>query len=522
MQQDSQTTTSSVERELRFDLESYCEENYKQAVLSLTWVETGRDQSLNRQLIFGGIEFVPRFLGNRIDTERFEESSSRLCHQRFILSPKEALALYKETSTTKRIPIRGTNEELSIVPHDADDTSIVETPGNGTTAYNAALPFLLGAYRYAGAQVSSIMPVARLQALESLATEPANAKWLKEHLLWDIAGNLEYLASFNLVLPNPYFTSIRARLEDHCSTATGARVEFFLNRDPAGKSLKLLAMERSNGYYGETHVMTLDRPSFSVDFSGYIEELEYTILDHYGRILHRSEFSPFLRCIVTNFSVSGGKVGVKGLDGKHRTFQRSNNSSIVCSSPDSESDTCRLSRKICDIRFEKKAAEEAKNQRFFHNEQAEAITLMQGIVNGAKKEVLIIDPYFSAKTAKWYIPLTNYDVRVKVICTCKAWFANKKEKSIAKYNALDRCIEELRHAGHEIEISLVHETDLHDRFICIDGAEAWIIGASMDKHNGKLTTVAKLQNGSGVAKYLGDYAKKAFWKPFEDWKAGER
>lgn len=517
MQADSQTNASVAGNGVGFDLESYCKGNYKQAVLSLTWVAEGNGNTKSRQFLFGYIEFVPRFLGNQIGTEKFEDATLHLCHQRFTLTVEHALALYKGAAETGRVAIPGTDEEISIVPQDVDDAAIIETPGNGATVYNGNLPFLLGAYRYAGAQFSSIMPLARLHTLEDLVTEPANAKWLKEHLLWDIAGNLEYLASFNLVLPNPYFTSIHARLEDHCSTTTGARVEFFLNRDPAGKSLKLLAMERANGYYGEMHVMTLDRPSFSVDFSGYIEELEYTILDHYGRILHRSEFSPFLRCIVTNFSVSGGKVGVKGLDGKHRTFQRSNNSSIVCSSADSESDACRLSRKICDIRFEKKAAEDAKNQRFFHNEQAEAITLMQGIVNGAKKEVLIIDPYFSKKTANWYIPLTNYDVRVKVVCTSKAWL-----KSIAKYNALKRCIEDLRQKGHDIEISLVHEEDLHDRFICIDGSEAWIIGASMDKRNGKLTTVAKLQNGAGVAKYLGDYAKKAGWKPFEDWKAGER
>lgn len=492
-----------------FDMVPYCKVHYKQAVVSLLWAIKDNDEQRRRQLLFGSIEFVPSYLGDQFgcDEQKKIIKPYRLFFKRQVVSVEHAIELFDNAAENGTIPVPGQNDLINIIPEGIDSSTIISLPGVGKTSFNRDIPFLLGAFRFEGAQTNHLMFSERPSPLEVFVCKDNVSKWLNDRMLWRLDKNLEYVASFNLVLPNPYFSHSAIRLIPSSYAAAVESVVLKINHDCNDKNLTAIVAERANGEYGIIRHFKLIDNEIPLSLQGLGDEVEYTILDSYGRVLARNEFSNFMRSITTNINFAGRGEMIKCQDGKLQLIHRSQYRPSVVSDPILETEEYRARTKVSTIKLERELAEKAKNQHLYFNNQADAERFIRKeIINQANESVVIVDPYFSLKTVDMFIDkVVNPDVAVSVICTAKGWSQKpppgssegKASYKARQYRELKSKIDSLRNRGYNISVTVVGRRQLHDRFICVDGNEVWMIGASLDKTTGSLTAIAKLANGNG-------------------------
>lgn len=516
--QDEQVQQQSEMREISpFDLKTYCEEHYREAVLTLVWTIAPKDNSNHRRLIFGLIEMIPSFLGEQsgCDEQKTKIKNWKLFFKREIVDVTKALALFEGTADLGYI-LSPFQEAINLLPKSAQGLTYVRMPPQGI-AYNDNLPFRR--MFYSSAQLSHVMVNGRLPDLEKLVGVEAVAAWLKDRLYFNLSGNLEYLASLNLVLPNPYYCHSQIRLLPHRGQHGEDCVRLSIDRDCSQKELYVRIIERTNNELLPSRQMEMERDSMIIPLHGIGDEVGFEMTDKWGCILDRDDPTPFIRAFDLNFSVKTSTKKFTCRDGAPHNIARTSNTRTLISDKNPESAFAQLSRKLVDLRIERDAAEKAKDQHLFYGEAGEHERFVRNLVNKARKSLLIIDPYFSLKTVNMYLEAANDNVQTKIICTTKGWENDTECKIKGKYyQKLKERVDELRRKNCQIEIMVVGKKQFHDRFICIDGEAAWMLGASMDKPNRSLTAIVKLANGKGVNKYLANCIEKAHGQSFDDWK----
>ena len=98
---------------------------------------------------------------------------------------------------------------------------------------------------------------------------------------------------------------------------------------------------------------------------------------------------------------------------------------------------------------------------------------LKTIISNAKKQVLVVDPYFNGDAFDAYLSTINSEITVAIL-------ANKYTKDIAAYV-------EKHTAQYGANIVLRKSKDTHDRLVFIDDNECWIMGGSV-KDAGKKAT----------------------------------
>lgn len=503
-----------------FDLKAYCKEHYREAVLTLAWTIAPKDNSNHRRLIFGLIEMIPSFLGAQrgCDEQRTKIRNWKLFFKREIVDVSNALALFERTADSGYILPPFQKTRINILPKSVQGQTSIRTPLWGT-AYNNNPPFRRTFY--ASAQMSHVMATGRLPDLEKLVGIETVAAWLKDRLYFNLSGNLEYLASFNLVLPNPYYCHSQMRLLPHSGQHGEDSIRLSLDRDCSQKELHVRIIERTNNELLPSRQMEAERDSMIIPLHGIGDEVGVEMTDKWGRILDSHDPTPFIRAFDLNFSVQTSTKKYICRDGVPHNVARTSNTQTLIADRNPESAFAQLNRKLVDLRIERDAAEKAKDQHLFYGNVGEHERFIRKLVTKARKTLLIIDPYFSLKTVDMYLEAANDNVQTKIVCTTKGWESDIKHKSKEKekyYRKLKERVDELRRKNFQIEIRVVGKHQIHDRFICIDGDAAWMLGASMDKPKGSLSAIVKLANGKGVNKYLANCIEKAPGQPFDDWK----
>lgn len=525
--------TKPSERGKHFDLATYCAEHYDSAVLTLVWIVKEHDEASRRQLLFGSVEMIPHYLGKQNDHKSRIKSflSHKTYFSRYVVSVDDALKVYWNAQKTGAVSIPGSENVIHIIPERYADSNIVVLPDIDGTVFNGKLPFVQAAFRYDGAQTNHVMFPIRPSELEEFISNPKVSAWLQNRMFWRLDEHLEYLASMNLVLPNPYFSHSATKLLHDDPASTKETVCLRVNHDCTGKNLKVIFSERSNGEYGTVREFPLQGSEMTIPLHGMADEVGYAIIDEYGRILAHSDFHSYIRSISTHISIGAKGVLKKCLDGKGQMVTRSRYNPVVHSDALIDSDEYRMRAKLTAIGIERELEEKARDQHFYFKKQAEAERFIRGkIIHMANESLLIIDPYFSLDTVNNFIEdVVNYDVEVSVICTDKGWDkttvtcvedGKKTTKKVSKqdrYKELKKKIDQLRHSGYKISITVVGERQLHDRFVCTDGIDAWMLGASLDKPTESLTAIAKLANAPGVLRALSDFENAADKTDFDKW-----
>lgn len=96
--------------------------------------------------------------------------------------------------------------------------------------------------------------------------------------------------------------------------------------------------------------------------------------------------------------------------------------------------------------------------KFFHD--------LKSILNGAKSEIFLIDPYFDGEAFNNYLADVNSNINIRI-------FTNNAAQEVQVY--VDK-----HKAQFNSKITLKKYKKLHDRLIIIDNKECWITGGSIN------------------------------------------
>ena len=121
---------------------------------------------------------------------------------------------------------------------------------------------------------------------------------------------------------------------------------------------------------------------------------------------------------------------------------------------------------------------EVKQNIFFDGQIYDAFSFIVGLIQKAKKEIILIDNYVDINTLN-ILCKKNKNVKIKIYTSGKG---NLTTKDINKFNA-----------QYE-ELIVKINTDFHDRFLIIDKAEVYHIGASIKDAGKKSFGITKIED----------------------------
>ena len=526
---------SNMKTQNEIDVDSFCRECYRQAVFTavFTFIKG------YGELIFGSLEFVPKFLGacSGVDDEQYVKvGNRRLFFLRHVIdNVSEALDMYRQATQTGliRLPWQKDDPPINMMPYApaqdiaADD---IGTVGNGEGAelrggfslvyfprledpfYVDNPPFRRSTFR--GALASHVMLNGRNRDLEKFLGDKAISKWIEDRLMFPLNENLEYLCSFSCIFPNPYYCRSHMRLVPQSSGRKDC-VRVVFDRDCSSQGLTLQLEERVSLNLGPVRLLPIDNRIIEVELTGCSDEVGYKVLDRNGRILECQDFAPFLRGINVEFFLSKPRKSKKDL-GDGKALLSDNGIQIPGRlKKDGDIPELKLQHKRAVFRFARDAREKARFQYLYYAQREAAERKIWGIFLSARKTLTIVDPYFSEASIEDFIEDLDDSIKISVYCSSGAL---KVKNSNESGKRLHKKVMGLVAQGKKIEVEVVGHDHIHDRFIIVDGHESWLLGSSVATLGGSLSAIIKLENGNEVSSKLLSYLKAIFGKQsLEDW-----
>ena len=525
-------TPQDDDRHEAFDIDCYCCEHYRQVVFTAVFSFVDG----YGELLFASLEFVPKFLGacyGLNDEQQVKAKDRRLFFLRHVIDDVSmALEMYRQTAQTGQIQMPWHNDSpINMMPYipvpkvspdsvsafgeieesnNKSESALVYFPRLGTPFYIDNPPFRKSIFR--GALVSHIMLNGRNRRAEQFLSDKAISQWIEDRLMWPLNENLEYLGSFSCIFPNPHYCHSHMRLVPQANGGKDS-VRVVFDRDCSRQGLMMLLEERVSLNLGPVRSIPIDSRVVEVELTGCSDEVGYKVLDGNGLILEHQDFAPFIRGITVDFSLIKPRKSKKHLG-------EANISASKLQIPgrrnrDVEVPELELQHKRAIFRFAREAKEKAKFQYLYFCQREEAERRIWGILASAREKLIIVDPYFSAASIEDFIE--DIDARVEVSVYCSSG-ALKEDKSNVLGKRLLEKVERLVQEGRRITVEVAGHRYIHDRFIVVDGREAWLLGSSVATLGDSLSAIIKLENGGEVSGAMLEYINKMPGKQsLEEW-----
>lgn len=133
--------------------------------------------------------------------------------------------------------------------------------------------------------------------------------------------------------------------------------------------------------------------------------------------------------------------------------------------------------------FDYMGTHEAPNQKvFFEGQIYDAFELLVSLVQGAQREIILIDGYVDVGTL-------NILAKKEPGVSITVWTHPKTSltaRDVATFNAQYPTLE------------VRHTTSFHDRFLILDGTEGYLVGASLKDAGKKSFAIARLEDSSVI------------------------
>ena len=134
-----------------------------------------------------------------------------------------------------------------------------------------------------------------------------------------------------------------------------------------------------------------------------------------------------------------------------------------------ENDIKELKSEVGGIK-ERMFLEPVKERLFFDGQFYDAYEFISSLIGGAKKSIVIIDPYFDREAFK-FLKGASAGTRIDIFCSNKTKLSKDD-------------IAEFEKQYHKLNV--IKNDSVHDRFIFIDGQKAYSVGSSLN-HLGRKT-----------------------------------
>lgn len=147
---------------------------------------------------------------------------------------------------------------------------------------------------------------------------------------------------------------------------------------------------------------------------------------------------------------------------------------------------------------------------FFNNDHERAITTVRSVLESARRAVLIVDPYFTAReVVPWLSFVTHQNVAVQLLTSMQG-LKQARDGGDSSDTASDdpgkaELLREIQRAKKEREINEAvsvrimrgKRSPIHDRFLVVD-EKIWLLGSSLNSFGNKGTMIVLLRNPAAV------------------------
>lgn len=518
------------------DLNSLLDRDYQAAIINLGW----KRQDKKRSLLFGLIELVPNeFPVPKIDEKEFSwrigsEGRHYGYFKRTVTTVSRALSWYSTLSGCwASVPgpwmenPKDVEVETFALREEPKWPALITTPPDG-----ADLPFLDDWQK--SAQVHH--RVATTQPLGGFTEKQRGQIFagLEQHLLFRLSEYREWIGSVTLLCPNPFLRSVEMRLVSSDDDNDEA-VRFHLKKRA---NVDLHRLQLATVHRRPTGVVSasVDRPSGPLHYlqaKGQVSQAGYAVLsDDYG-LLEWHDPVPFVHAINIDLRVTGAHRQVEVPSGGRRHPRESydvpmshHDGDITVGEPPPPDRPDRIIESEQIRRREQRRARRYGQRIFDRGMRHEATTFVRGIINQARHDVLLVDPYLTTREYYRFSFATasaNVNVRIltssQVLAGSSAIDPSQQERDLLN-SQLKRHHARKGVSPTEIRVMSGQRPVVHDRFLIIDGETVWLSGISLNELGNRLAVVVQLPEPESVVISI-----EETWRDSEtlsDWIARER
>ena len=358
------------------------------------------------------------------------------------------------------------------------------------------------------------------EIVEAITDEKVRRK-LEGWLNFDFVSTYsDYLGSMSLVAPNPLFRSIEKSHLEQPALETGESLAYKVVAR-AGQRLNGLRLEVVNErlrgrmepmvhVFGDDAVV-----QFNSSVEMYKEGQSVTHPD-YG-LLSWHEPLPLLRTIQVGFEVHRRQKNVHvpaaGRQRPEYEYQVEEvepvGDLIVGEAMDDKDVIARLIE--AEHRRSRRKGTEVQEQEWFYGASGDAAQYVRSKIGGARKTVLIVDPYFSSVGLMAFGHAARRpDVELRVLTSAgglrrQADSDSASEEGAVLQRALDETFSKVS-SKPRIRVLAGRSSPIHDRFLVVDG-EAWLSGNSLSTLGDRAGMIVRLPDPKPVISRL-----EAFWR----------
>ena len=493
---------------------------YGQAVIHLAWY---RNDNVCH-LLFGMVELrpseLPRALGCSMKSSRVGREDRKYIHyERFAVSVCNAMSWYVGVLSGRLAFPNDMEDAESVDELDLRGGPFVQEPRWPEFVTSNDLVFAPDWMH--GSRAHFLFPTKVLSSeIEKAMTNEKIRSKLEEWLNFDIASAYpEYQGSLCLIAPNPLFRTIDKshREQPHSDVAELVAYKIVVRAGQRLNGLRLTVVnERLRGRmapmvheFGSEAIAEFDFPMEIYKEGRFITHPDYGLLVW-------NEPLPLIRTINLGIEVYRQTKNVRVHSAGRRwpeyeyDVEEAENVGTV-SVGDVIDDAEVFSRLInAENRRTRRRAAEDHDQKWFYKTPADAAQYVRSKIGGARKSILVVDPYFSSAGLMAFghaICRPDVDARILTSADGLKESANTEldsdEGSILE-RALNETFDEMS-AKPEIRVLPGESSPIHDRFLVIDG-EVWFSGNSLSTLGKRAGMIVRLPEPETVIIRL-----EAFW-----------
>ncbi|MBI5536870.1 MAG: hypothetical protein HY898_29380 [Deltaproteobacteria bacterium] len=348
------------------------------------------------------------------------------------------------------------------------------------------------------------------------------------HFDWSVAPEL--WGSLHMIAPNPVFRSVdsRRRARHPESESTGDQISVRLS-PRAGRSLEgltLRAEDRRRWGLCEDRTVPLTSPIAELQFMGRIGHHRLMVTDKQRGVLLATGDLGIVGGFRTRMEVSSTRVVTSTDPADCYEVRVADNATYMHVGETSAG--YRSAQSCLWAVLQRQTSREASRriERWFSGDRVEARAAIRDLVNPARDEVLVVDPYFaSTEIVDYMLAVGGARVPIRILTATEALKERRKLQGqpVEEGDALQRVLDDVSRQGvanpYMIRVMAGEKPEIHDRFLVIDG-RVYLIGSSLNEFGSRGTMLIELTPGLGVEEQL-----EAAWDratPFDEWLANRR
>ena len=329
--------------------------------------------------------------------------------------------------------------------------------------------------------------------------------WLEDRLHVDLGSYPEYWGSVHLVAPNPIFRALRTRLVHDASEKESVLVHVQARAGHKVDGLRLDLHERMPWGTTGSQQCVMKSPLVSVDFGREVGNIAVDVFDRERGYVHvEAQAAPFVKSFRLDMSIVIPVVVGTGED----AYKVDKSGPPETTSVGGDGSSSARSRTLFSAYVARKARMLGREygQRWFRDQEGEAKQVVRRIIQTAKNEAVVIDPYLGAAEVRDFALATSrYDIPVRLLTSAE--YLRKPGQSPGSPTngqALLDVIGQLAPQPYanpiEVRVMTGSQPDVHDRFLVIDG-KIWLLGSSLNEFGSRGTLMVAVPDPASI---LGD------------------